>query len=455
MEPTYAADFDGQEFQFADADTVGASSGLADDRVLAELLHLPPFLSSGSVTSKRIIPYTQGAFPAGSFPAGQYTGVVQPTGSANGAVNIFPFRAIVGSRNAPTATPADNASFPNPANSTGALANWRDVRSGIFIGSPTQLAFTQVLASSPAAPRWDLVYATIQVDSSTVSVTPRRVKNPSGGSISNVSVPDYLLSPVSVGVVTGSTSGALPTLPADTTGQYNFALAYVRIPGTFSGTYTFLSEDIRACTTLAGPANDFVYPSSGMRSSPCNGNNDANNGGAGSANAFNTTGSQLYSQTTSGQRPGAFLPPDMVGGVSKFAFIDTVSTQPSHVNGSIVDSSIDWRHRIFRYDVVEATSSLVFCTDSSITGSEGLPFGNGGESFRGLGNSVQVDGTTVAGKSTVFTAGPTQLPSMAAASAIGLLVDPTTGNLIWYQNGTPSGCRFVLWIDATAKMSNV
>jgi hypothetical protein len=318
---------------------------------------------------------------------------------------------------------------------------------------------TQIFAANASGnPRWDLVYATIQVDSSAFATTPRRIKNPSSGAISNVSVPAYLASPVSVGVVAGTPGAtpAFPALPADTTGQYNFPLAFVRVPNGFGSTTTVLPQDIRACTGLAG-ANaicEFTEPSSGLRSVPANGNNDANNSGAAGANAFNVAGSQLYAAGTAGQRPAAFLPPDMVGGFSAFFLIDTVSTNPSHVNSGIVDTGHDWRNRIFRCDI-QASAALGLCTGvAANTVCIPMPSELSAPNIRQLANSIALDGQLVASKSTVFYSDHTLLTNLSAGAVVGLYVDPATGYLLWFQNGTAPSCMFAIWIDATAKLAN-
>lgn len=461
MEPSYVLTDDGQETQFEDFPTFGMSAGLADDRVLAEILHLAPFYpGSGGIVQKRIIPLMQTPLPAGKWPAGatQYLGTVQPNG-ATGSVLVYPFRAIIGSRNNVAVVPADNASYPNPANQTAALASWRDIRSGIFIPTPTSLATALAIAANGSGtPRWDLVYATIQIDSSSVATAVRRVKDPASGNISSPSVPSYLLSPVSVSIVTGTPSAtpAIPALPADTTGQYNIPLCLIRVPNGFGSTTTVAPQDIRPHTVTSS----FDDTSSRFDVSPCNGNNESNNAGAAGANAFNVAGSQYYNPATSGQRPGAFLPPEWHGGVMKAAFVDTSSTNPSHKNGTIVDSGIDWRNRIFRVWVT-ADDSQKFCTDSTVVGTvvAAIPTPIDAPLIQMSNSMVQDDiGGLLAplsGKSVIMFATPSQIAAMASSSQVALYVDPTTGSLYWYDNGTPSGCRFAIWIDASAIMANV
>ncbi len=107
-EPQFQLVDNGQEVQQADFDLLGQTSGLADDRVLAEFLRFPPY--TGTVV-KAIYPY-------GTSTSASAATVSAP-GTASGSVLINPFRAIVGSRTAAA---------------TDALKSWRDVRSGVLVG---------------------------------------------------------------------------------------------------------------------------------------------------------------------------------------------------------------------------------------------------------------------------------------------------------------------------------
>src|ERR1700728_290119 len=130
-EPIYQHELDGQEVEQEDINLLGTTSGLADDRVLAELLRLAPF--DGTNTAKAILPY---ALRAGD------SATVVPNG-ATGSVRVLPFRAIIGSRTTIATDP---------------LAAWRDIRSSVYAQTTGGGAFgaAAVFAPNPGlTSRWD------------------------------------------------------------------------------------------------------------------------------------------------------------------------------------------------------------------------------------------------------------------------------------------------------------
>jgi hypothetical protein len=156
-----------------------------------------------------------------------------------------------------------------------------------------------------------------------------------------------------------------------------------------------------------------------------------------------------------------------VGGFSKFAFVDTVNG-PSHVNGGIVDSGMDWRNRIFQVDVQANSTRQGFCTQ--VGGLLAIPSSpasaaltSGFASGRVLSNSFTIDEAIANGTSTVWSASTTGAfwsfllgnGSMSSGSQVGMYVSPTTGFLYWFNNGTASNCSFVVWINASGIMSNL
>ena len=139
-EPQFFASLTGTEFQLSDALLIGQVSGLADDRVFAELIRMRPF---DGQYRKMILPYAwsfQDAFPAPGAVAPGAT--VQRSGFANSSVVVYPFRAIVGSRTA--------------LNSGTELRNWRDIRSGIYtpVGGVAGTSFALAPNSSAALVPW-------------------------------------------------------------------------------------------------------------------------------------------------------------------------------------------------------------------------------------------------------------------------------------------------------------
>ena len=453
MEPTYDATVDGQEFQQADADLIGAVAGLADDRVLAEILRVAPY--DGTTVYKAVLGYNFRAQGRVYTALTTNPAIVQSTGSANGSLNIWPFRAVVGSRNAPSSPPS-----PNPlATTSNALANWRDIRSGIFCGSSSiNVTLPALTANSSGNPRWDLVYATVAVDSNLNSVS-RRVKNPFSGALTVTAIPQYIQSPVSVAVVTGTpgTIPALPSLPADSAGNYNIALAYVRVATGFSSTSTILPQDIRA-TNGAGAA---FTTGRGTGFRPASSNNDANNGGAAGANVFNVATGPFYYDpaNTVGGRPNVFMPPEWVGHADVVLVELDLSTSSSaswsHTSGSLIDDSMDWRNRIFQ---VWVTSSATedFCTNPTAAAVR-MPFCYPSAPTpltMEMSNSLGHDGILVAGASTVFQVTHTEQAALQSGSLVGAYVETSSGRLLLYVNGVSPQAKVFAWITAGPRMPN-
>jgi hypothetical protein len=117
-EPIVSPTLDGQELEVPDIANLGAVAGLADDRVLAELLRITPY--DGTNVYRGVVPFAVRSALGATSPGG----TVQSSGIGNGSVVVNPFRAIVGSRNAPgTFPPNDPAAGYQPAS----LANWREI----------------------------------------------------------------------------------------------------------------------------------------------------------------------------------------------------------------------------------------------------------------------------------------------------------------------------------------
>lgn len=442
MEPLVFPGIDGSEFQLGDAQNMGAVSGLADDRVLAELLRLAPF--DGTHYAKAILPYGYQQIEAAADPGATVT----TTGTGNGSIVVSPFRAIVGSRNAVNAAPS-----PNPAVNyqSDALANWRDIRSGIFVGSSTSLTQTiQLAANSSGDPRFDLIYATVAVDANGPSVS-RRVKSTSTGSISTQSVPSYLQCTVTIGVVQGtpyvSNAPDYPSAPADAPSSspptFNIPLAYVRVPNGFTSTSTVSTRDVQDCA----PAVTLHRARGGFSCQPANQSNKI--GGTVLSTA------DFYWPSGAGARPGPFLPPSMTGMESIFVEVDCVNgtsipTNWSHGTGQIVDDSRDWRNRIF---IVYATASSAAFANDPTGAAARLPLDTVAVVTQ-MSNSIGADGQLVASSSTVSQLTNTIDAAIGSGAIIGLYVDPSTGALKFYSNGTAVGARIFWWLFATAPFPN-
>lgn len=446
-EPIVSPANSGQELQLSDVDNIGAVSGLADDRVLAELLRLLP--TTGSTVFKAVLPASgNGLGVTGASP--DTNPVVSPSGSANGSIAIAPFRAVVGSRNAANAAPS-----PNPAGNyqSDAMANWRDIRSAIYTGSGTALFGAIALAANSSGnPRWDLVYATVAVDANGPSVS-RRQKAPSTGVVTVASVPAYLQSTVSVAVVAGTPGAtpALPVLPVDAAGNYNIPLAWVRVPNGFSSSSTVATTDIRSnvlANNGASSISRYAAPWSGTKIEVANGNND----GAG------TYATNFPWSASAGGRPGPFLPPDWVGGRQLLVEIDALTPGSySHTNGSIVDDTVDWRYRIFPLVMCQASTSAKFANDVSGATTVRLPVAspttNTAQVVQ-MSSSCAADAILGAGTACVSDQSNSNNSAVTSGAGVGLYVDMSSGVLKAFISGSP-GCRLVFFVMATAPFPNL
>lgn len=316
-EPIYQHLLDGQEVEQEDINLLGRTGGLADDRVLAELLRLAPY--DGANVVKAILPF---AHQSSSW------GTVVPNG-ATATARVLPFRAIVGARTAVTMNP---------------LEAWRDIRSAVFAATTGGGALGAAVAFAPntaGAPRWDLVYAAFAPDSNGGSRT-RYVRDPATGAVSSPTVVTTLVQQLTIRVAQGTPSAtpAPPPPPADGGGTFYIPLAYVRIDASFSATSTILPQDILCIApivSLSRVAGSFAVQPANHQFAP--------GGTALTAARLGTWGA------AANQRPPFYLPPEMVGGESRVIAIDfSVPQNQSHAGVlAVVDDSRDWRNRIFRW----------------------------------------------------------------------------------------------------------
>lgn len=435
----------GQSVIVSDFNQLG-SYALMDDRVFAEFLRMLPY--NGSAVTKAIFPY-------------QVTGEASPRtvapNGASGSVLVHPFRAFVGSRT---------------AEATDALKNWRDIRSGIWVGSTSSLtAAVTIAANSSGNPRWDLIYATVTPDASSPTVS-RKVKNPSTKVISTQSVVTTLTTTVSVAAVTGTpaASPTFPALPADSAGSYHIALAYVRVPNGFNGTSTVATTDVAA----AMPIGQVVSTGALSPASSCD------------TGKISTALQQSWG--SSGTRPVHVLQPDLSRGPTRIVAIDlldNVSANWSHQSGGVLDDTIDWRDRLFKVTVSVGLNSILSeppfpwnPATSSYIPNQGI---RGGQSYYqsgladgatlgqfggGVGSAVLTHLSesffSVTSGTPAFTGrviwslahnsagGVFNLPSGAS---IWVVAESSTGNLKLYVQGVPNAAVF-LWIESTTQLSN-
>jgi hypothetical protein len=413
----------GQEVEQSDINALSDAGGLADDKVLAELLRLAPF--SGSGVAKAILPFGTSATVA---PAG-----------ASGSVTISPFRAVVGTR--------------DTVGNIGSLKNWNDLRSAIFTG-PNALSFSQLLQSNTAAQaRWDLIYAQLQVDAPGAQVSRYR-KDPSTEQVTVVQVAKSLVQSISVAVLSGQPGGAKPQLPPDGGGTYFFPLANVRIPANFGPLSTVAPTDIEELA----PYVPLALTTGASVLVPAN--HQYKEGGT-------VLSSAAFAWGSGGPRPGPVMPPTMSGCEGRLIAIDAqaaASANWSHQSGSVVDDSRDWRNRVFRWlAIVNPSAQAIFPWDhggsppSRAIGATGAAAQGGWMAF-GFGQSFAPDGQILcvpplsinAPVAAQVTQGNAGLPQ---STYVALAVDPSSGALKVFISGVP-GVRAFFWLEASGQFPN-
>jgi hypothetical protein len=307
LEPQFQLEFNGQQVQQQDINLLGEVSGLADDRVFAELLRMTPF---GALVSKGILPY--------GHATSATEALVAPNGGT-GSVLVRPFRAFVGSRTAA---------------GTDARANWRDIRSGLSVAEgATSLDTTLNLAANASGdPRWDLVYAVVTVDALS-SAIERKIKDVNTKVVNSQNVVVYKTTTVTLQVLQGTpaASPVWPTIPNDSGSTYKIPIAYVRIPNGFTSGSTVLTTDIavQAPILRVGIGGRGVSPASSH---------------------YTVSTSEQQSWGSTGTRKLAWIPPDLAAAETMLVALDVTDFNPanwSHQNNSVIDDR-DWRGRIAR-----------------------------------------------------------------------------------------------------------
>jgi len=419
----------GQAANIEDLNAGWETAALADDRVLAELLRMPPYGSDTTNVFKSVMPHVVAKNGSSTVAS---AGIVQPSGSADAKIRVYPFRMLVGTR---------------AAASAGAKANWRDIRSGLFVGNTAGDATTiyseaTLTANSSGNPRWDMVYATMTINANASAVT-RKLKSPTTGAVTTTSTVVEVTQNIAVTVQAG-TPGATPAfaaLPADTATTFNVLLGYVRVPNGFGAASTVATNQI-----VEGGVNGAYAPAPLSTATGAGVMFPAGiNGVLVGSTALNAWGS-------AGTRPETYLPAHMMGFEAMPILVD--ASTPVHTNGTVIDNLRNWRNRYFMA-VVTVTNSGTFASQNP--GAGAWPIGEGGAARNAtfVGQSFVNDATLVASTATVADINQANVFTtlMAASSRVGLYVN-ASGQLLWYANGTPSGCKFMIWLFATAQMPN-
>lgn len=319
MERQYQMTAEGQQLLRQDLNLLGETSGLADDRVFAELLRMTPY--DGSTVSRGILPAT------GTLVAGN---------GATGSVLVQPFRAFVGSRT---------------AEATDARKNYRDIRSGLSVAeaATTRATTIAVAANASGNARWDLIYAIVTPDDPLTAVS-RKVKDPWSKVVTSTATVTHKVTTVTLATAAGTPSATpeYPAVPADGGGAYNVPLAYLFVPnGSGSGTQYFPRSNI----VIAAPIID-LSPAVGGRPIVI-------------ADTQYTMSTALQHGWGSGT-PTHFVPPTVgVGGETLVVALDLTTGALSHANDSIVDSR-DWRGRLCWYQAVALNLPFGWTTSAGI-----------------------------------------------------------------------------------------
>lgn len=412
----------GAEVRRQDINNMSDNARLADDRVLWELLRL----TTGSATpQKGILPYGKSGWAAESGLTS--TALVQGN-VANGSVRVMPFRAIIGS----TDTSAQSEKL-------------RGQRSGYHVGSSTQYRDVALTANASGNPRIDLVYAIVEPDADGDTADVVR-KDPIPPHVISTLVSETVTkkTTVTLSVVTGVT-GASPTppvLPSDGAGLYNIPLCYVWVPTGF----TAASTVGRGAITEIAPCLP-IHSSMGVAACmPAN--QQWVEGGT-------VSGHQTVATDRSKQN-GAYLPSTMQGKEERVIMLQLGLSPQSHYDGDVIDDSIDWRFRYFRYTVHHRSGSSAtnaFASDRNNSPSIGCMLATRTTTLSGCGQTFYDDSAdTIAVADGNGTAVYTDLGTGASVE-LSIYARNTDGALIVKLVGPPT-YQILIWLEASAPYSN-
>jgi hypothetical protein len=408
MEKQFFITHNGQQVITSDLDIIGEGAGLADDRVLHELLRMPPAV--GSVVSKGVLPGTHG------------TALVDANG-ATGSVLVQPFRAVIGARIAEATNPKES---------------YRGSRSGIVVGNATTRAQAVVLSPNASGqPRWDLVYAVVQPDQNDAGTVIKR-KDPSTHQILATLTPKTKSTLATLGVISGVPLAlpSAPALPTDTTTEFYVPIAFVRVPNGFTSGSTVAKADIATvapCLALATAT------------------------GAGSfrvANAHNKVGGAMISSAAFGAwgasgaaKPVSWIPSNAVGENTIMVAANLGSGVETIASGGIIDDSRDWRNLICRWSAMVTSPGASFEFAYEAPGGGAFPTAAGYPAdlaswvaVHGFGSTAAAPGST----GRVLKLDGDRMTFMTNGTFIYIDHD-SQGRLVLTYTGSP-GCRFLAFL---------
>jgi hypothetical protein len=416
-EDQYQHTVDGQEVDEADLNLL-AQGARSVDRLLAEILRLSPYLGT---VSRAIVP----------TGAGPYLGTIRSSGTTDGSVRAYPFRAVIGSRTPVSATPGS------------ALDAWRDIRSSVYAVSDdaSTLGHRVAFAANPTGnARWDGIYATFTVDAPG-GIVNRYVKPAVASAPVVTSIATRIVQSVVIATVLGTPSAtpALPAVPADPGGGvYNIPIAYVRIPAGFTTSSAILATDIYDVAPVVPIARAL-----GARSIVPASSNSVLSAAA------------VAAWANTGTRTNHCIPSTLVGSEAIQFGLDVSSSTSSNwshaATNALVDNSRDWRKRAFKWSaqfIGSGGGGALFAWN----GGSSAPIGSVTFSVaHGFGQSHVIDGGGTA--SLVARLTPGLLSDMAVTTQIDIFVDQATGQMFCTTSGIPKGLLYI-WIEASAPFAN-
>lgn len=430
METKFFVQENGQEVRTVDIDSFSKNAALADDRVLWELYRLAPYDVAGP--QKAVWTYGVEGWPKPE--SDNSTALVHPD-PAGGKVRVRAFRAGLSSQT-----------------SSGNLERVRDIRTGYSVPGTT-LGYTQVSITVNAAlnPRWTVVWAKVEPDADGDQTTVKK-RDPLTGVVTDATVVLNTKTTVTLGTTDG-TAAAFPTrpnLPADAAGAWYIALAYIRVPASFTSGTVLDRQAIHECA----PCLTLNSATGALTSRPANQQHVVE----GTVDVSGTGALQVF-------RPRAYLPSTMVGGEVRYVLIQNHIAPVSHADGAVVDDSCDWRFRYFDWIAMARngnTATASFASDRQATGTDIVGsawLSIAGYIASGFGQSF-VDDTQKGGVFTVADGNGaaavvqgSELAELSGGSQIMLYVRNTDGALCVRFAGTPQ-VQILIKLTASGPYSN-
>lgn len=435
MESKFAIGTNGQSLQVQDVNLIADEAALADDRVLWELFRLQ--VQSVS-PQKAILTYGKSGWAKES---GMTSTALVNGNTADAFVRVMPFRAMIAS-----------------TDSSSQKEMLRGMRSGLMVGSSTQYLKFTVTANASGNPRWTLVYAAVTPSTNSASVV-RYVKDPVSKSVTGTNVTITTSCDVTIALLDGTPAATptRPSLPADSAGTYYIPLAYIWVNTGFGATSIVARETIHECAPVIT-----LHSTMGVTAlQPAN--QCWTIGGTVDTNQLDAT--QQY-------RPSCYMPSTLVGGEARLIPIQLSLAPASHTHGAIVDSSVDWRFRVFKWQALVVSGSAQangFTWDRAGGGGQQNPRADISYPYdtfaQGMGQSFYATAPAVTGYTmpaiTNFGGYAAWLDDGLATSlgafgsAVGLYVNSSDGTLRFAKSTSGgAGGQIFFWIEASAPLSN-